>query len=311
MTDCIKKAAYGAVKRIYGFIIGAITKIFGIGCAKRFDAYVRFGRKLNFKNPETLADKVSYISIFDLPQLAVRCTDKWEVRQYVAEKGFEDILVPVYMLPVSRAEDIDFRELPESFVLKATHGCKMNCICTDKSAIDERKLKAKAAGWLKTTYGTYSAEPHYKCIPHRIYAEKLLAEPDKVVDYKFLCCNGKVTTVLVCAERKNGADDASVVKMKLYDTDWQKVDGLKGKGKHSEAEYEFEKPENLDEMIYIAERLSEDFSFVRVDMYNVDGKIYFGELTFTPANGVFAHYTDEFLEDAGKKLEIAGKEILV
>ena len=306
-----KHIVYNLIKKLYSLLLTVITGLFGIECAKIIDARIRFGRTLDLKTPQTLADKVSYISLFTLPELAVRCTDKWEVRKYVTEKGFADILIPVFGNAVSKADDIDFSQLPEKFVLKATHGCKMNYICTDRAAFDEKAVRKELRNWLRTTYGTFSVEPHYKKLQHRVYCEKLIAPSDELVDYKFFCCNGVPTAILVCSGRSDSEACRSKLQMKLYDVDWERIDGLKNTGNHLETAYDFKKPENFAQMLTIAESLSADFDFVRVDLYNLQGKIYFGELTFTPANGVFESYTDDFIAQMGKRLTITRKETAV
>ena len=108
------------------------------------------------------------------------CTDKYAVRDYIREKGLEDILIPVVGGPWDNVEDVDFDSLPDSFALKATHGCKMNYLVADKKQLDREKCKAEMSRWLATTYGAYSMEPHYLTIPHRIYAEEFLADASAV-----------------------------------------------------------------------------------------------------------------------------------
>lgn len=172
-----KRKAIGVAiyKKIYGAILHAIRIAAGIDAAKKFDARLRYHRKLDLKNPKTLADKVSYIELHEQSPLAPMCTDKYAVRDYVRSKGLGDILIPLAYDGVWDSEDeIDFDSLPQSFVLKATHGCKMNYIVRDKSKLDVEDCKAKMKSWLSTTYGTYSMEPHYEKIPHRLYAETYL-----------------------------------------------------------------------------------------------------------------------------------------
>ena len=123
-------------KTAYAAVLRAAEAAFGQDGAKKLDVLLRFRKKLNLKNPQTLAEKVVYLSLHGLPELAVSCTDKWEVRTYVAQKGLEEILIPVCGEAVSRAEDVDFEALPDRFVLKATHGCSMNYVCTDKAGLN-------------------------------------------------------------------------------------------------------------------------------------------------------------------------------
>ena len=214
------------------------------------------------------------------------------------EKGYEDILVPVVGGPWSKIEEVDFTTLPESFVFKATHGCKMNYLVPEKGKMDKKKCVNEMSKWLKTTYGTYSMEPHYLKIPHRIYAEEYLADANKLIDYKFHCMNGIPQFVLVCCDRVT-TELGNNVSRHILDMNWKPLKGLT-----DETADVVKKPEHLEQMIEIARKLSADFKFVRVDLYDINGKVYFGELTFSPTNGVFSHYTQEFLDEMGAKLVI-------
>ena len=247
--------------------------------------------------PKSLADKVTYLELHDPSPLAPKCTDKYAVRQYVEEKGYEDILVPVVGGPWSKIEEVDFTTLPESFEFKATHGCKMNYLVPEKGKMDKKKCVNEMSKWLKTTYGTYSMEPHYLKIPHRIYAEEYLAYANKLIDYKFHCMNGIPQFVLVCCDRVT-TELGNNVSRHILDMNWKPLKGL------DETADVVKKPEHLEQMIEIARKLSADFKFVRVDLYDINGKVYFGELTFSPTNGVFSHYTQEFLDEMGAKLVI-------
>ena len=288
---------YG-LKRLYGSLLMGLSGIAGKDAAKSFDAFFRFGRKLNLKEPETLAEKVVYIENHCPSPLASMCTDKWEVREYVKSKGLESLLVPVYGEAYRSFSEIPFDLFPIQFALKATHGCKMNIICTDKATLNMKKCESTVNSWLSTTYGQYSGEWHYFQIPHRVYCEKYLGSPDGIVDYKFHCMNGKPVFVQVISERN--ADDIHMKdKQNLYDMDWQPINGLT-----SDVGNVTKCPEHFEEMKVVAETLSSDFKYVRVDLYEIEGKVYFGELTFTPANGVFPHFTNEFIAEMGKKLEL-------
>lgn len=286
------------IKAVYGKMLVSMSRVFGVDFAKKFDTRLRFHRTLNLKNPTSLADKVTYIELHDQSPLAPECTDKYAVRQYIEDKGFGNILVPLAGGPWSSVDEINFHTLPDSFVFKATHGCKMNYLVPDKTKLDKGKCVAEMSKWLKTTYGTYSMEPHYLKIPHRIYAESYLADADKLVDYKFHCMNGVPQFVLVCGDRvitEMGND----VSRHIFDMDWNPLTGL-----IDETPDKVEKPEHLEQMIAIAKKLSADFKFVRVDLYDINGRVYFGELTFSPTNGVFSHYSQEFLDEMGERLKI-------
>lgn len=285
------------IKSGYGKILTGISKLFSVDTAKKFDTRLRFQRDLNLNQPKSLADKVTYLELHDPSPLAPKCTDKYAVRQYVEEKGYEDILVPVVGGPWSKIEEVDFTTLPESFEFKATHGCKMNYLVPEKGKMDKKKCVNEMSKWLKTTYGTYSMEPHYLKIPHRIYAEEYLAYANKLIDYKFHCMNGIPQFVLVCCDRVT-TELGNNVSRHILDMNWKPLKGL------DETADVVKKPEHLEQMIEIARKLSADFKFVRVDLYDINGKVYFGELTFSPTNGVFSHYTQEFLDEMGAKLVI-------
>ena len=292
------------IKKIYGCLLTVISKCCGIGAAKKFDARLRFGKALNLKNPQSLADKVSFIELYDQSPLAPMCSDKYEVRKYVKEKGLEDLLIPLMSEPLSDVRQFELKKLPEKFVMKATHGCKMNLIVKDKNHVDERSLLNIMRKWLGTTYGKYSVEPHYYSIPHRIIFEDFLESPDGLVDYKFHCLNGIPKFVLVCTDRKSRGDKKMVVTRFLYDMDWNPIDAVIHDKEEVSSSDGVTKPQNFDRMVEIAEILSKDFKFVRVDLYEVDGSVRFGELTFTPACCLFTHFTDEFNNQMGKLLKI-------
>ena len=299
-----KKYIYKLIKKTYGLVLRCAENCFGIDFAKKMDAWLRFGRKLDLRNPKTLADKISYISLHALPADAVRCTDKWEARAYVAEKGLEHILIPVHGLPVSSAEELDFSLFPNQFVLKATHGCRMNYICLDKAQLDQEACREIVRQWLDTTYGTYSVEPHYRSSPHRVYCETCIEKPEQLVDYKILCLNGEPSFFYVCSDRKNEEGKGNAMSMYLYDTQWNPIDGLQRVRADVLGSGSISKPQKLDEMLDIARKLSEDFDFVRVDLYETNGKVWFGELTFSPANGVLPYFKQGLLDREGKKLII-------
>ena len=292
------------LKKTYAFFLSLLISIFGIDFAKQFDAYLRFKRKLNLKNPQTLADKVTYLFLHKQTHLMSKCTDKWEVRKYITQKGLSDILIPTVGGPWNKVKEIDFDKLPNKFILKATHGCKMNYIVEDKSKLDLVNCKKTLQSWLNTTYGTYSLETHYKKISHRIYAEQLLETQKGLMDYKIHCLNGVPQFILVCSDR-NSLGKSMQVTLDLFNTDWQSSNNfLQPSGLEVVGQNKINKPEKLQQMLSIATILSKDFSFVRVDLYEEKEKIYFGELTFSPACGVFPYFKDEFINDMGKRLNI-------
>lgn len=288
------------LKRIHGCWLSLLTGLFGVDFAKRFDTYLRFQRQLNLKNPQTLADKVTYTFLHKNTPLMSTCTDKWAVRDYVKQKGLSDILVPAVGGPWFSVDKIDFDALPNKFILKATHGCKMNYIVTDKTKLDIATCKHTLQKWLNTTYGTYSLEPHYKTISHRVYAEELLEVAGGLTDYKFHCLNGVPQFVLVCSGRHQRSNGKMQITRELFGPNWQSYcEEVIPSCKATHLA-----PHQLQRMLEVARILSADFPFVRVDLYEVNRKVYFGELTFSPACGVFEHFSDKFITEMGKRLEV-------
>ena len=288
----------GIARDLYRHLLNAEASVFGVRRAKELDARVRFGRKLDLSDPKTLADKICWIELNTNQALAARCTDKWAVRDYVAKKGLADLLVHAYG-PWGSVEDIDVGSLPQAFALKATHGCEMNYLVPDKDSLNIDDMLVHARKWLGEDYPRACVEPHYKLVPHRVYAEDFIGGMDKIVDYKFHCLNGEPRFVLTCSERDKG------LRLNLYDLDWNSIDGLQGPLRNGK---QIARPKLLSEMIDAARTLSTDFDFVRVDLYESDGRIMFGELTFSPACGVMDYYTDDFITRWGRELRVHGLE---
>lgn len=283
-------------KKAYGSFLWNMRSVAGADFAKNLDSMVRFHRKLNLKEPKSLADKVSYLELFTDGSMRAQCTDKIEVRSYVQGKGLGNILVPLIMDPVTSADDIDFSQFPEEYVLKATHGCGMNIIHTLENSLDEEEERSICRRWLQTSYGKYSMEPHYLLIQPRVYAEEYLGELDSLIDYKIHCYNGRPSFVLTVSERSKG-----IYKLHAYTCDWEPIDCIIGPHRGAGS---LNPPSSLEEMLRVSELLSQDFEFVRVDLYELQGELRFGELTFTPAACVFPYFSEEFLITEGRKLTI-------
>lgn len=249
-------------------------------------------RNVDLQNPKKLNEKL-LCNYYDSDMSLLGClADKYSVREYVREKGLEEILVPIYGVYQS-FDEIDFDVLPNKFMLKATHGCDMNYACLDKSKIDIKGLCKRINFWLRYNFAYMSLELHYAQITPRIICEKYLETKDEIVDYKFHCCNGKVQFVLVCSER------SKELLLNVFMPDWTPRQEVLIDTKCNLAG--ISKPKQLERMIEIAEKLAQGFPFVRVDLYEVDERIYFGELTFTPATGVMPYFNDSFLLEQGEK----------
>ena len=273
----------------------------------RIRYYVRFKKPLHLKSPQTLNEKILFLSLKTDTTLWTRCADKYEVRDYVKECGLEDILIPLVGV-WEHATDIDFDKLPDEFVLKATHGSGDIKVVTDKTRLDIPKIVAEFEDDLKHQYGALESGHHYMRIHPRMIAEEMIHnDPEtakissSIIDYKIWCFNGKVYWLWACANR-----DEHTTEVMTYDTDWNahpEYSIFENDYRHGEI---LPKPKNLERMIEVAEKLAKPFPCVRVDLYNIDGKIYFGELTFTSYGGLQDFYTDEFQKLAGSKIDLSG-----
>lgn len=256
---------------------------------------LKMGYRLDLKNPKTFNEKLQWIKLFDKNEDKPRCADKYTVRKYVEEKGCGELLNTL-LWHGDNPEDIPFDELPEQFVIKVTHGQGMNIICKDKDGLDRKETVKILKKWLKTKYLPCYGEWFYGVIPPSIVVEKFLSEDGEVPkDYKIFCFHGEPKIIDVHLDRFTGH------KRNIYDLNWNVIRGAEMKYP-SDTECVVEKPDNLDELMEYSRKLSKDFIHVRVDFYIVDGKIYFGEMTFTNGAGLDAVRPHEFDEWLGSMI---------
>ncbi len=272
--------------------------------------WLRFRHFPNLEAPNDLNEKILYLKLYSDTTLWTHLADKYSVRQYVESCGLSSILIPIYGA-WDNEEDIPFDKLPQTFILKANNGDgKGTNLKVDKAAMsddDWLALKRKLRCWLNDKYiGALSAEPQYRAIKPMIIAEQLLpnAEGDiSLVDYKLWCFNGEPFSFLVCSGRHSNGYE---VELSCYDLEWNYLPGKIIATKHvSVAQHQIRRPQCLHEMVEVARRLSKPFPQVRVDMYEVDGKVYFGELTFTSLGGMMNYYNPEYLQEMGSKIKLS------
>ncbi|QMV39810.1 ATP-grasp fold amidoligase family protein [Cohnella cholangitidis] len=210
--------------------------------------------------------------------------DKFKVRRYVSKRIGESYLVPIIGI-YKKVSQIPIESLPQSFVMKATHGSGWNINVKDKTKVDWEKTSAKLKEWLRSNYYDLYREPNYKPLKGRILIEHRLEDPSgDLKDYKFFCFHGKPVYVQVDGDRyKNHKRD-------IYDLNWNR---LPFKAAYPNFPQLVHRPDALDQMTALAARLAKGFAMVRVDLYYTNNRIYFGELTFTPESG-FKHYPMEY-----------------
>ena len=242
--------------------------------------FYHFHRFANLKNPQTFNEKLQWLKLHDHNPLYTTLVDKYAVKKWVADKIGEEYIIPTLGV-WNKAEDIDFDKLPNQFVLKVNHDSGGLVICRDKSKLDKQAAIAKLSGALKNNGYWYGREWPYKNVKPCILAEKYIedAETKELWDYKLMCFNGKVRCSFVCTERftENG------LKVTFYDDDWNIMPFERH---YPRRKTPMAKPLNYEEMVNLAEKLSKGIPFVRVDFYSVQGKTYFGELTFYPGSGL-------------------------
>lgn len=253
----------------------------------------RMGKPLNLDSPKTFTEKLHWLKLYDSTPLKSRLADKYAVRSWIAEKIGAEYLIP--LLGVwDNAYDINFDELPNQFVLKCNHGSGMNVICRDKKSFDKQRAREKLNAWLAEDFSTLHLELHYTRINRKIIAEKFMANenlPD-LIDYKFWCFDGK--PVVVQCETDRSTD----LRFDYFDMNFNHTNIERSDHKLSDHPEKIPPPKNFELMKKLAATLAEGFAFVRVDFYEIDGKVYFGEMTFTPGAGNFYYKsagTDEYL----------------
>jgi len=259
-----------------------------------FKQYI--GKDLNLENPKTFNEKIQWLKLYDRNPEYTRMVDKYLVRDYIAKT-----IGPEYLIPLigvwDHPDEIDFDNLPNQFVLKCNHNSGLGmCICKDKTKLNVNSVKNELKKGLSQDYYLTGREWPYKDVPRKIIAEKYMVDDSgyELKDYKLHCFNGTVKYTLVCSDRFSGLGE----RLTFFDREWS-VMPLERR-RYPKSEVEIKKPKSYEKMVELAEKLAKNIPFVRVDFYDVNGKIYFGELTFYPGSGFeeFVPYVwDENLGD--------------
>lgn len=237
--------------------------------------YSRIGYKLNLNNPQTFSEKLQWMKLYDHNPLYTTLVDKYEVKKYVANKIGSQYIIPTLEV-WDKVKDIDFKRLPNQFVLKCTHDSGGLVICKDKSNFNIKKAKKILRKSMNRNFYYMGFEWPYKNVKPRIIAEKYMEDTKtkELRDYKFFCFNGEVKALFIATERQKEGED---VKFDFFDVDFNHLPFKQG---HENARVLPEKPLRFNDMKHLATILSKGLPQVRVDFYEVDGNIYFGEMTF-------------------------------
>lgn len=261
--------------------------------------YLHTGRRLNLDNPSSYCEKIQWLKLYFHDDRQHIMVDKYAVKQYVA-----DIVGDIYVIPTigcwKSVDDIDFNALPDQFVLKTTHGggsCGV-VICHDKSTFDINEARKKLKRSMKQDIAAGSCEMPYKGVPRKIMAEPFIGNGKSAPnDFKFFCFNGTPKFLKIDCDRYS--DHFA----NFYDMEWKMLPfGEANIMPHFDRPDNL--PENFDQMVHIATKLSQGFPFLRVDLYNIAGRIYFGELTFFPCSGYIRFAPDEYEYKIGEMIKL-------
>lgn len=264
--------------------------------------YEHTGEQLDLDNPQTYNQKIQWLKLYDSTPVKARLSDKYQVREWIKEKIGEEYLIP--LLGVwDNFDDIDFNKLPDKFALKCNHGSGYNIIVKDKSKLDLAAVRRKVNTWMNEDYSFKSGfELQYTLIPRKIVIEQYIENKnDDLYDYKFWCFDGEVKYIEFISGRYTNQK-----KLAFYDINWQKQNFLSDRAVLDDDV--IEKPGNFDLMVKLAETLSKGFNHVRVDFYDVNNKIYFGEMTFTTSSGVCPWQPKEEDLEFGKMIKLPIKD---
>lgn len=249
----------------------------------KIDFFLRMGKRLNLKDPQTFSEKLQWIKLFNQKKEYSVLVDKYEVRKFVAERIGEQHLIPLLGV-YNNVDDIDFNSLPDKFVLKPTHDSGSIIICKDKTKLNIQRAKSKLDKCLKRNYFLLGREYPYKNAKRRIIAEQFMEDENcsDLKDYKFFCFNGKPCILFYAADRFNS--EGLPPKFDYYDMNFNLLD-IRRSG-HENSPQKLEHFPEFDQMKKFAEVLAQGIPFIRADFYLIKSHIYFGELTFFPAGGI-------------------------
>lgn len=243
----------------------------------------------NLNNPQTFNEKLQWLKLYNRCPQYTLMVDKVKVKKYVAEILGEEYVIPTLGV-WDNPNDIDFDALPNRFVLKCNHNSGTGmCICKEKSKLNIPRVKAELRKGLKENYYLHGREWPYKNVPRKILAEEFIEDKNgaELLDYKLMCFNGKVYCTFVCGDRFSGDG----LKVTFYDREWKRLPFTRH---YPNLKSDVPRPKRYEQMIEFAEKLSEGLPFARIDFYEIDGRLFFGEITFFPGSGMEEFSPEEY-----------------
>lgn len=261
------------------------------------------GKKIDLQNPQTFNEKLQWLKLYDRNHQYTQMVDKYEAKKYVASIIGEEYIIPTIGI-YNSFDEIDFKKLPNKFVIKCTHDSGGLILCKNKEKLDIAKAKKKIDKCMKNNYYYKHREWPYKNVKPRIIIEKYMCtkKQKELIDYKFFCFNGNPKIILVCSERFSSNNMCET----WFDDKWNFLDIIESSHRVDKT---IKKPINFSKMMEFSKKLSKDIPFVRVDFYEINGKMYFGELTFFPASGFEKFEPEEWDYKLGEMLKLPDKKI--
>lgn len=257
--------------------------------------------KLNLKEPQTFNEKLQWLKLYDRKKIYTTMVDKYEMKKYIQGRLGKEYTIPTFGI-WNRFEDIEFDKLPEKFVLKCTHDSGSTVIC-EKSKVDYILLKKQINKSLKQDFYYLFREWPYKNVKKRIMAEEFMEDyTGSLIDYKIYSFNGKCDYVMVCLDREKENEKTKFI---YYDKNWNIKKEFSNDGMKYGDKIHLKKPKNLEKMFEFASKLSKGIPFVRVDFYEVEDKLYVGELTFFPSGGFDKNRTKQISNYLDQNLDIS------
>lgn len=264
-----------------------------------------FGKWANLRNPLTYNEKLNWIKLNDRRPEYMIMVDKYEAKRWISDKIGSEYIIPVVGGPWNSFDEIDFNKLPKSFVLKTTHDCGGVVICKNKKKLNLSEVKKFINNHLKNNYYLTNREWPYKNVKPRIFAEKYMSDSGKLTennsqltDYKFFCFDGKPMIMFIATDRNNSNEET---KFDFFDMEFKHLPIIQG---HPNSNNKIEKPRNFDLMKKLSEKISKGFPEIRVDFYQVDGKIYVGELTLFHFGGCVPFKPEEWDKKLGEYINL-------
>lgn len=275
-----KKDKWQIMVAVYNKLVHAgVTNFLSDSCYLRLTYRLRFRKSLNLKNPQTFNEKMQWLKLYDRNPHYTALVDKVKVKEYIASIIGEEYVIKTLGV-WDDFEQIDFNKLPNQFVLKCNHDSGSVVICKDKDTFNMVKARKKIMTGLRKDAFFWGREWPYKNVERKIIAEEYMIDKnhEELLDYKFMCFHGKVKCLFVCTERYT----QDGLKVTFFDTNWNVMPFERY---YPKSDTNISQPLNYHKMIELAEKLSKNIPFLRVDFYEINGQIYFGELTFYPGSG--------------------------